>query len=391
MSMFFSKSGTAYLSLILTLFLATVQTTSGQEKDGFIKKMYNKYVASSDSSETQRSSSFFVLPAFGYAQETGVEIGLASSYNFYMDPDDLSSRTSVITLMGTMTTESQKNIKLNTDIWTKNNDYRILSELRYRDWPYNFYGNSMNTWLEDEDHIGQKLYRIRVDVEKKITRSFYVGLNTNYEHFAFTDIEAGGIFEQITADGKTGGQHLILGTSLLYDTRNNTTFTTRGWYARTKYGYAPKIFDATDFVGHQVDIDLRGFYPVNSKFSIAAQSIFRGTYGNNVPFYVFRDLGGDMTMRGYYLGRYRDRNYLATQAEARYRVHPRVGVTAFAGTGSTFSRQNDFRLVPSYGMGLRYFFDLAHSTTVRFDYAFGEKRPGEKRQSGFYISLSEAF
>lgn len=389
--MFFPKSVAVYFLFTLMAFLSIVQTVSGQENGGFIRKMYKKYLASSDSIDNSRSSSFFVLPAFGYAQETGVEIGLASSYNFYMDPEDLSSRTSVITLMGTMTTESQKNIKLNTDIWTKNNDYRILSELRYRDWPYNFYGNGMDTWLADEDYIGQKLYRIRIDVEKKITRSFYAGLNTNYEHFTFTDVEAGGIFEQITANGKTRGQHLILGTSLLYDTRNNTTFTTRGWYARTKYGYAPRIFHTDDFVGHQVDIDLRGFYPVNSKLSVAAQSIFRGTYGDNAPFYVFRDLGGDMTMRGYYLGRYRDRNYLAAQAEARYRLHPRVGVTAFAGTGSTFSQQNSIRLVPSYGIGLRYFFDLAHSTTVRFDYAFGEQRPGEKRQQGFYISLSEAF
>jgi hypothetical protein len=42
-------------------------------------------------------------------------------------------------------------------------------------------------------------------------------------------------------------------------------------------------------------------------------------------------------------------------------------------------------------LGLRYFFSLEHNSTVRFDYAIGEKRPGEKRQSGFYLSLSEAF
>lgn len=388
--MFFSRM--TKFSLLLWIGLGTLPlATSAQQKDGFVKKMYRKYIASSDRATTDRSSSFFVLPAFGYAQETGVEIGVASSYNFYTAPEDPSSRTSVITLMGTITTENQKNIKLNTDIWTKNNDYRILSELRYRDWPINFYGNSMDTWLDDEDYIGQELYRIRVDVEKKITRSVYIGLNTNYEHFSFRDIEPGGIFEKTVPEGNASGQHLILGTSILYDTRNNTTFTTRGSYARAKYGYAPKIFGTDDFVGHQIDVDLRTFYPINSKFSLAAQSIFRGSYGDNVPFYVFRDLGGDMTMRGYYLGRYRDRNYLTAQAEARYRLHPRIGITAFAGTGSTFSRQNKPRLVPSYGMGLRYFFDLVHNTTVRFDYAIGEKRPGEKRQSGFYISLSEAF
>lgn len=372
------------------LFLLSPSLGFGQEKEGFVKRMYNTYFASSND-DTTRSSTFFVLPAMGYAQETGLEIGLASSYNFYTDPQNPLSRTSVATLMGTITTENQKNIKLNTDIWTKNNDYRILSEIRYRDWPYNFYGIGNQTWWDDEDYIGQKLFRTRVEVERKISNAIYVGLNVNYEHFRFTNFEPGGIFENEVFDGKAGGQHLILGGSLLYDTRNNTTFTTTGWYGRVKYGYAPQLFGQADFVGSQIDVDLRKFHSLNSRVSVAVQGIFRGSYGENVPFYVFRDLGGDMTMRGYYLGRYRDRNYLATQAEARYRFHSRLGVTAFVGTGSTFSNEQTIRLIPSYGMGLRYFFNLEHSTTVRFDYAIGEKRPGEKRQQGFYISLSEAF
>ena len=98
-----------------------------------------------------------------------------------------------------------------------------------------------------------------------------------------------------------------------------------------------------------------------------------------------------MTMRGYYLGRYKDKNYATAQAELRYRFIPRLGIVGFGGTGSTFSPQHSLRLVPSFGGGIRYFFSLEHNSTIRFDYAFGEKRPGEKRQSGFYLSISEAF
>src|SRR5690606_27082389 len=121
------------------------------------------------------------------------------------------------------------------------------------------------------------------------------------------------------------------------------------------------------------------------------QALYRGTIGQQAPFYVYRDMGGDMSMRGYYLGRYKDKNYATAQTELRYRVMPRFGVVAFGGLGSTFSKQHTFRTAPTYGAGLRYFFSLEHRSTVRFDYALGEKRPGEQRQSGFYISLSEAF
>jgi len=96
-------------------------------------------------------------------------------------------------------------------------------------------------------------------------------------------------------------------------------------------------------------------------------------------------------MRGYYIGRYKDKNYLASQAELRYRFHPRFAAAAFTGVGSVFSKEYNARFIPSYGGGFRYFFSLEHNSNIRIDYAYGEQRPGEKRQSGFYLSLSEAF
>ena len=377
------------ISILFICFLSTY-CQAQTEQVGLVKRTFNKFFSSTQT-DTSRAPGFFVLPALGYAQETGLEIGIASSYNFYTDRTDPNSRTSNITLMGTVTTEKQKNIKLNTDVWTHDNTYRILSEIRYRDWPYNFYGIGNDTWLEDEDFIGQKLFRARIDVERKVRPSLYIGLNANYENFRFEDFDADGIFQTQPFDGKPGGQHLILGVSALYDSRNNTTYTTNGLYGRVKYGYSPQFFGAENFVGSQVEADARAYHLLGKGVSVAGQALYRGTYGSNTPFYTLRELGGDMTMRGYYLGRYRDKNYLAMQAELRYRFHPRIGVTGFVGTGSTFSEQYKPRLVPSYGLGARYFFNLEHSTTVRFEYAFGEKRPGEKRQQGFYLSLSEAF
>lgn len=376
-------------SLILIIMGLSTPKLRAQENDNFVKKLIKKFVSSEK--DSTRSGSFVVLPAVGYAQETGFEYGIAGTYNFYMDKNNFDSRTSNVTLIGTLTTKKQKNIKLNTDLWTKNNDYHIMTELRFRDWPFNFYGIGNDTWKDDEDYLDQKLYRIKLDGEKKIASNLYAGLNVNYENFKFQDIEPGGIFESTNVYGKTGGQYLALGVSALYDNRNNTTYTTEGFYARLKYAYAPKFFTKEDFTGSQLEVDVRGFHPLSDKLSLAAQGLYRGSYGENVPFYVLRDLGGDMSMRGYYLGRYKDKNYLTAQAEIRYRFHPRVGITGFVGTGSTFSKEINMRLLPSYGAGLRYFFSLEHNSSIRFDYSFGEKRPGEKKQSGFYLSISEAF
>ena len=48
-------------------------------------------------------------------------------------------------------------------------------------------------------------------------------------------------------------------------------------------------------------------------------------------------------------------------------------------------------LKPNYGLGARLFFDLEKALSLRLDYGFGEKPAGEKRISGFYLSLGEAF
>ena len=97
-------------------------------------------------------------------------------------------------------------------------------------------------------------------------------------------------------------------------------------------------------------------------------------------------------MRGYYGGRYRDRNYLAGQAELRYRMSERLGVVGFLGTGEVFHSTFTFpALKPNYGGGIRYFVDTEKGLSIRADYAVGQKMAGEARQSGFYIGLGQAF
>lgn len=379
-----------YVALISALIGINNVQIKAQEKQGnIIKKTINRFLSSEN--DSTRRGSFMVVPAAGYAQETGFEYGLASAYDFYLDKSDLSNRTSNILLTGTLTTKKQKNIKLVTDLWTKDNDYHIISELRYRDWPFNYYGLGSNTWKENEDKLEQKLIRAKLDVEKKLASKFYAGLNLTYEHVKFTDVEQDGIFDQTTLTGKAGGQHLALGLSALYDSRDRTTYTTKGYYARIKYAYSPDFWGKENFTGSQLQADVRGFKPFNNKLAAAAQILYRGTYGKTTPFYMYEDLGGDMTMRGYYLGRYKDKNYATLQAELRYRFMARFGITGFAATGSTFSNEHKARMITSFGGGLRYFYSLEHNSSLRFDYAVGEQRKGEKRQTGFYLSISEAF
>ncbi|MFC3198683.1 polymerase [Parapedobacter deserti] len=382
----------AVLRYIVCLFTgASALASFAQENRTFWDhKLIKRFV--SPEKDSSRSAGFVVVPALGYAQETGLEFGLAGVYNFYLNKADTSIRTSNITFIGTFTTERQTNIKLESDTWTTGNLYHFISELRFRDFPFNFYGLGNQTAQRDEDLLLMQLIRIRLEGERRFAPNYYAGVNVAYERFVFSDKESGGIFETMAPYGQAGGSHVLLGISQLYDTRNRNTYTTKGYYVRAKYAYSPGVGGGSHFKGSTVDLDLRAFFPATSQLTLGFNAHFKTSFGSRIPFYVNRELGGDMMMRGYYTGRYRDRSLFAAQSELRYRFHPRIGAVAFLGTGSTYrNRLSDARFVPSYGGGLRYFFDLEHNSSIRLDYGFGERRPGENRQGGFYLSLSEAF
>ncbi|GAA4783436.1 BamA/TamA family outer membrane protein [Olivibacter ginsenosidimutans] len=352
-------------------------------------KLVQKFI--STEKDSSRSAGFVVLPLLGYAPETGLEYGLSGIYNFYLDKQDTLIRTSSLVLQGSFTTKHQTNLKFTSDIWTRGNNFHFLSELRYKDFPFNFYGLGKDTWKADKDSLTQRLFRFKWEGEKKIVPHYYAGIGVLYEHHRYRDEAIGGIYDRIPLYGRNGGKYLSFGISQAYDTRNSNLYTTKGYFARLVVHYTPDFWGKENFHGTNAEIDLRAFYPLTEKLTLGLQATYSEYFGDT-PFYLLPQLGSDETMRGYYPGRYRDKLLVTSQAELRYRIHPRIGFAAFAGGGSVYHQKFDFSsLKPSYGGGLRYFFDLEHNSSVRIDYGVGEKRPGEPRQTAFYLSLGEAF
>lgn len=374
------------LTLIIIALLFTLTYVRAQKK--WIEKL------TSNEPDTTRSPSFMPLPAIGYAQETGLEYGATAVYSFYTDRLDTLTRNSSINVVATLTTKSQSNFKVESDIWSPQNKYHFTSELRYRNFPFNFYGIGDGTAFINEDKLNQKLFRLKGEVEKLLMKYYYGGLNFRFDHYSFSDKEIGGIYTTDNSlNGKEGGRVLFLGFSQIFDNRNTNTFTTKGSFLKLSYSYAPELFSGTDFSGSLFNADFRTFKALTPKTVLAFQLVYNTIQGKNTPFYLLQQLGNDEEMRGYYTGRYRDENLISAQTEFRYRFISRLGVAAFAGAGNVFqNRKLDLdKFKPTYGAGLRYFFEPERGMSIRLDYGIGEKRPGEERQKGFYISFGESF
>src|SRR5690606_12274217 len=160
-----------------------------------------------------------------------------------------------------------------------------------------------------------------------------------FDHFKFEDIEVGGIYEQNDLYGKSGGKYFAIGASALYDNRDHTTYSTRGTYFRARYAHAPASWGGENFQGGILELDGAAFYLLVHTITLAAHEIYRSTFTKDSHLDMYRELGRDTSMRGYYLSRYRDNNYSAIQSDARYRPIPHLGAAIFGSMGSTFSKQ----------------------------------------------------
>lgn len=352
------------------------------------KKIIQKLL--SNEKDTSRKASFMPIPVLGYTQETGLEFGLGGLYAFYVDRKDSSNRSSNLSGNASYSTKKTYNISLKGDIWMPENRYHILSEIRFKRNLFNFYGIGNDTQLEDEEAVLQQYVKTKLEIEKQILPFLYTGLSFRFENYKFSSDTPGGIFKRT---GNPGGSLIFLGLSQSYDTRNSNNYPTKGFFGRLTYQYAPDIFGNGHFSGGLFKADVRNFWKLSSTLVLGAQGLYQSVNGQQTPFYILPQLGNDEIMRGYYGGRFRDKNLLAMQAELRYRFMNRFGLVIFGGAGKVFQHDafslQDFK--PSYGLGGRYFFDTAKGLSIRLDYGVGEKNATEKRQSGFYISLAEAF
>jgi outer membrane translocation and assembly module TamA len=95
-------------------------------------------------------------------------------------------------------------------------------------------------------------------------------------------------------------------------------------------------------------------------------------------------------LRGYFLGRYRDRKLAAVQFELRLPTSEKWGAVLYTGAGDvapTWDKMTFASSKPAGGAGVRYRISDAQKVNLRLDFAWGVKTPNPS----VYLSLAEAF
>lgn len=371
------------LIIIYSFQLAQAQTMLPR----FIRKMYFD-------KDSTRKSSFVVLPVLTSAPETGIEFGGTGLLSFYTDTArNSNTRVSNIYGYASATTKGQTHFSINSSYWEPQNLYHYSASISFINFPFNFYGIGNNTSKANADLVDEKRFKVNFNAEKLVTKNLYAGFVLGGFNYNYSDNTPTGIFNTETQiQDRKGGASVFVGPSLIFDSRNNNTYTTKGVIITSYCNVMHGILANNSYSGAFFNIEYSQFFLLTKKLVLGLDVQEQSLIGGSSPFYLLPALGSDEMMRGYYNGRYRDRNFIAGQTELRYRLCDRIAVVGFLGTGevshTSFSLNT---LKPNYGGGLRYFFDTEKGLSIRADYGLGQKPAGEPRESGFYVALGEAF
>ena len=360
-------------NLFLTAFLLLVMLFPGQLFSQFDKENKGK---------------IFVFPIITRSVETGWNFGALTARIFPKKQADSLSRSSNLEILGMYSSKKQVLFALNGTQYFKNETYILEEQLSTSYFPDKFWGLGNYTPDQAEEAYSFRQAYLYVHLKRKLAPHFFGGLV--YEAQKVWDINyvKGGLLDQAALPGMNGYFISGVGASLSLDSRNNAFAPDKGYFLQLFWNHFDKAWGSdcnyTNWVA-----DFRTYIPITKSSVLALQYLNFTTQGAEVPLRSLAAFGGASKMRGYYEGRFRDKNQMFMQGEYRFPLYKFVHAVVFGGVGSVASQWKDYAindLNMSAGGGLRFALSKKEKLSLRIDYGIGQ---GNNR--GFYFQLGEAF
>ena len=370
--------------VFLLLSLLSVQGVVAQS-DNLVKRYLNNVLSESGDPSAPKLINY---PTVAYAPETSWELGVSSLY-VYSANRDLSNRLSEIKAFTFYTLENQYGFWLDHALYTDENKWFFYGRARYQSFPLFYYGIGRETPSEHIALIDGEYTLFRERLLRETLPSLYFGLELDYQGLNRVNYIDTEIDFELPEVGAMGSNNLGIGLGLLYNNIHNAMNPREGLYSEWAFmNYntaAGSDYNMTTYV-----IDNRLYRPVKENTVFAAQLYGQFTSGN-APFNMLALMGGESLMRGYYLGRYRDKNLVVGQVE--YRILPfefskRWGASVFLAAGQVYGDEYGFnwdQFLPTGGAGIRYLIFPEKDIYTRIDVSFTEEG------RGVYFFIGEAF
>ncbi len=321
---------------------------------------------------------FLPLPSFGYAPETRAYVGAVVLLTFGSEKDS-TRRSSNAKTEFNYTWNKQRVFENSWNVFGQQENFFSSGKVHYSYFPDLYYGIGNHTNSAGETQYNSTRLMLEANFLLKLQDAFFVGPTLRAMSYTQIDYLIEGHYQELYPSCLGG-----IGAMALWDARNNLLNPTEGKYIA--FTVLPQYFKYQFTTLFR--FDFRKYLQLQ-KAILALRMMTEMNLGD-VPFYANALYGGDANARGYYYGRYRDKNMVIVQAEYRSgMIWKRWGYTLFGGLGEVYAHRYDLSfnlLKPNAGLGVRFLIDRKENINLRLDYAIGKAG-----QRGFYISFGEAF
>jgi outer membrane protein assembly factor BamA len=331
-----------------------------------------------------RKFDFGVIPGPHYSSTVGLGLGIVATGLYSLDRSDSTLQKSNVTLFTDVTTKGFLMMGVKGNNIFKKERYRLDYRLYVYTFPTLFWGIGYDNGNVDANETDYRRFKVEAMGRFlfRIAPKFYIGPMVNYQYVRASDIDAEGLplFQ---------GQRQVVttaqaGFSMTYDTRDFILNAYRGWFLQLDQLFAPR-FIGNRYCFSATELTASTYRRIWQGGILAGEWHSRFTYGRPA-WCMLNDVGTTSRMRGYYEGRYRDKNIMELQVELRQHVWKRNGVAVWVGAGDVFPRFDALRwrtVLPNAGVGYRWAFK--QRVNIRIDYGV------TKNGGGFMFNINEAF
>lgn len=327
-----------------------------------------------------------ILPGPFYTPELGPGIGSAVAGQYRLSSDDTVSQNSTLSFSGYVSATGATGINLSNYAFFAQDTWRFFLDGSVSNTPTYYYGQGFYAGERGshKQKYTSRALTLRPVIYRQLTGHTYLGLGwvLDLQHAAKPD-NSGPLLIENTPQGQSvfsSGVSLVL----TLDDRDFVPNPRTGKLADIRFTrYTPETGSDTRF--DEYTLHYSRYHSLSNKDVLAWELNGDFTRGN-VPWNMLPLLGDSHRMRGYYEGRYRDRNVISGQAEIRHRLTWRHGIVGWLGAGTmipSFHEAGHRHWLPSVGIGYR--FEFSPRMNVRLDYGVG------RGDSGFYFQTGEAF
>ena len=336
--------------------------------------IYSQNKSSEGDGKKEGNFKFLPVPYVNYNRSIGLSFGALPMAMFKPVKDDTLSPSSIAALLGIYATNKTWFIMGFTKIHFDEDNWRLSFAGGAGSVNFQFYlDNPIDLWIPYNTGINIAT----VEVQRRVYDELYVGLSYVYLKFV-TTIDT---LPESRTEVLNG-----VGLQLSYDKRKNIYYPRDGFFTNLKFHSYPEAF-GNDSPSNKMELTFNQYFPVRDDNDVVAWRLFVGLGLGDLSFNQ-QFIVGQKDIRGYSQGAYRGNYKIGIQGEYRWNFANRWGFVGFLGFATIFEATNaedDGRILPGIGTGIRFTAFEDNHMNVGLDIAAGDA------DWGLYFRIGEAF